>query len=300
VSEGYRVFGLHVSSEIPLPDLNPAQFDGAADVTIQIGAVPEPMGDEPVGLSVVAEGALLNIPSAGRYWIRDASRIIVAPRSGASPRNIRLFLLGSAFGAVLHLRGLLPLHANAVEIDGRAVAFMGHSGAGKSTLAAWFHDQGLKILSDDVCVVKVEKDRVVAHAGIPRLRLWKDALELTGRSSDGYESSFDDADKFNVPTISRNSSTLELSHVYILNKAQSEDCSFERLQGVAAVQALVENTYRGRYIPMLGSTKEHLMQCLELVQMVPVFDARRVWGIERFDRESELLMAHAKSVLAGT
>ena len=72
--------------------------------------------------------------------------------------NIRLYLLGSAMGVLLHQRGLLPLHANAVEIDGKAFAFMGASGSGKSTLAAWFHDHGYRIIADDVCAVRFETE----------------------------------------------------------------------------------------------------------------------------------------------
>ena len=71
-------------------------------------------------------------------------------------------------GAALHQRGILPLHANAVEIDHRAVAFMGASGAGKSTLAAWFHDQGYPILADDVCVIRA--DDGAARSPIPACR----------------------------------------------------------------------------------------------------------------------------------
>ena len=78
---------------------------------------------------------------------------------------------------ILHQRSLLPLHANAMVVEGRAIGFMGHPGAGKSTLAAWFHDRGFDVLADDVCVVTPGPDgRPLAHPGIPRLRLWREAL----------------------------------------------------------------------------------------------------------------------------
>ena len=69
----------------------------------------------------------MNLSLVGRnlaLWTKyrgiDPENDFTAP--GASSRNVRVFLLGSAFGALLHQRGLLPLHANAVEVDGRAVA----------------------------------------------------------------------------------------------------------------------------------------------------------------------------------
>ena len=43
---------------------------------------------------------------------------------------------GSAVAALLALRGSVPLHGSAVEVDGRAILICGDGGDGKSTLAA--------------------------------------------------------------------------------------------------------------------------------------------------------------------
>ena len=100
--------------------------------------------------------------------MRDGNQIVIDAAPDATDRNVRLFLLGSALGALLHQRGLLPLHANAIDLGGGAVAFSGHSGAGKSTIAAWFHDRGHRILADDVCVVGFDQSgRALVHA-VPR------------------------------------------------------------------------------------------------------------------------------------
>lgn len=295
----YRVFGLQLRSEIPLPELDTARDDAAADVVISCGGVPHFLDHEPFGLSVVADGAVLNIENVARYWIRGGAEILVERRAHASERNVRLFLLGSAFAAILHQRALLPLHANAVEIDGRAVAFMGHSGAGKSTMAAWFHDRGLNVLADDVCVVRRDGGSFYAHAGIPRLRLWREALEISGRDPGAYEESFDDMDKYNVPTATRlEREMVELSHVYVLGRASEAGPAIVPLQGMAAVEALVANTYRGAYLPLMGETGRHLMQCVELSRQVPVFRADRRWGFDSFDEQAALLETHARAVAA--
>jgi hypothetical protein len=296
----YRIFGLDLISDIPLPELDAAPSATTPDVVIRTGEVPRFRGtEEPPGLSVVGEGAILNIGSVGRYWIRGGREIVVAPAAGSSERNVRLYLLGSAFAAILHQRGLLPLHANAVEIDGRAVAFMGHSGAGKSTMAAWFHDRGFNILADDVCVVGLGDDKVFAHRGIPRLRLWREALEVSGRDPEAYESAFDDMDKYNVPTQSRSSSErLELSHVYLLGKSEGSGPRMDPLRGVEAVDALVANTYRGGYLPLMGGTQRHLGQCLALARRAPLFRADRLWGFDTFDEQASLLEAHARRIIA--
>jgi hypothetical protein len=189
-------------------------------------------------------------------------------------------------GIALHQRGLLPLHANAVEIDGSAIAFMGQSGSGKSTLAAWFHDQGFRILADDVCVVRPTADGPpTAYPGLPRLRLWQDALEASGRSVDDHPLSFhldgDDRRKYDVriPQDKVSNAPVPLRALFVLEKA--EEMAVERMSGAAAVEAISANTYRGGFIPEVGDSAMHLRSCVDVARRVPVFRCKRP-----FDRES--------------
>jgi hypothetical protein len=294
--EVYRLFGLNVRSRIALTGLSSAVDPGAADVEVVFGAVPP--GEYPPGYSATSDGTLLTIPKVGRYLIREGREIVIEPAAGASERNLRVFLLGSAVGALLHQRGLLPLHANAIDLGGRAVAFSGHSGAGKSTIAAWFHDRGYPILADDVCVIGFdEAGQAIAYPGIPRLRLWREALEASGRDAGAFDRSFDDMEKYDVPTIGESKlEPLPLTAIYLLRKAEEgDDGSIERLTGVDAVETLVANTYRGGYLRTIGRTREHLAACLKVVRAVPVFRATRLWGFERFDEEAGRLHDHASA-----
>jgi hypothetical protein len=290
----YRLFGLNLRSEMDLAGLAARVEAGAADVEIAFG--PVPAGDH-VGYRATEEGTLLAVAKVGRYLIRDGRQILIEPAPGASERNLRLFLLGSAIGALLHQRGLLPLHANAIDVGGRAVAFSGHSGAGKSTIAAWFHDRGHTILADDVCVIGFdESGRALAYPGIPRLRLWREALEASGRDADSYPRSFDDTDKYDVPTVNEaGSEPMPLAAIYLLRKAgeDADDAGIERLKGVDAVETLVSNTYRGGYLSMIGRTSEHLAACVRVARAVPVYRAQRLWGFDRFDEQAQRLSDHA-------
>jgi hypothetical protein len=295
----YRLFGLSVLSELRLPELVPDPGDGAADVRIEIGTIAR-SPDAEAGLHIEGDDALLVIPAAGRFLVRAGREMLVEPAPGVSERNLRLYLLGSAFGAILHQRRLLPLHANAVVVEGRAIGFMGHPGAGKSTLAAWFHDRGFDVLADDVCVVTPDPGgHPLAHPGIPRLRLWREALEAGGRDASSYERSFDDMDKYTVPTdLDRLLPAVPLSHLYLLEKAAEGDLpSIARLEGSAAVEAMIANTYRGAYVRLMGQTRQHMLACVELARTVPVFSARRRWGFDSFDEEGAALEAHARRII---
>ncbi|HET9428505.1 MAG TPA: hypothetical protein VFO69_09125 [Allosphingosinicella sp.] len=285
------------ASEIPLPELRAFEGQAAPDLVIRRGAVQSL--DAMPGLNVLPdEEALLVIPEVGRYLMREGQEMIVESDPAGSDRNLRLYLLGSAFAAILHQRGLLPLHANSILVDGRAIGFMGHPGAGKSTMAACFHDRGFGILSDDVCVVG---SGPMAFAGIPRLRLWREALEASGRSVDGYEMSFDDMDKYNVPIEGdvRGPEQAPLSHLYLLDDAGGSDkSSIIQLRGSAAVEALVANTYRGAYVPLMGRTEAHLLACIKLAREAPVFRVSRRWGLKSLAAEAEAIAAHARAVMS--
>ena len=292
----YSVFGLCIASEVPLPELPEVPKGAIPDLRIRIGPIPHIEGGR-TGLSIFPDGALLRIDEVGRFWMTDGREMIVEPDSRGSERNLRLYLLGSAIAAILHQRSLLPLHANAIVVEGQAVAFMGHPGAGKSTLAAWFHDRGFEFLADDVCVVTWDDaGRPFAHQGIPRLRLWREALEASGREASDYERSFDDMDKFTVPTDTINRlPAVPLSQVYLLEKAgEGEEPGVIRLRGSAAVEALVANTYRGGYVPMMGHAQEHFLACARLSRAVPVFSAKRRWSLADFDAEAAALEMHAR------
>lgn len=294
----YAAFGLVIASDIPLPDLylapDPAR---EPDIYIRSGTIPNKSEDGALDFHVVGDCALLSIKEVARYWMANGREIIVDPAPDASRLDVRLYLLGSALGAILHQRGILPLHANVIDVGGKAVAFAGHSGAGKSTLAAWFHDRGYRVISDDVCAVRLNADnQATVEGGLPRLRLWRDALELTGRATQEFDRSYEGAEKYDVPTgISFDSGPIPLAAVYLLDRADETSGGFgiHRLEGVEALDALVANTYRGEFATRMAVTQNHLSACISVARSVPVFRAVRQWGLGSFDQEASALREHA-------
>lgn len=288
----YEVFGLRLRSEIPLPELFPTARDGPADVIIRRRSLGE-TASEP-GLHVDSDRSLLlTIPDVGRYRIRAGREILVDPTAGVPDRNLRLYLLGSAFGVLLHQRGLLPLHANAIEVDGKAIVFMGEAGAGKSTLAAWFHDRGFRVIADDVCVVQFGAGgQILACPGLPRLRLWEEVLEATGRQAAAFPRSYlgdDDFRKYDV-SISANAArdASEIGAIFLLARANA--LRVERLSGVDAAKAVFDNTYRGRYVEYVDGHRSHWSAAIELVRQVPFYRLSRIWNIDRLDEQGERIL----------
>jgi hypothetical protein len=290
----YRVFGLVLRSELELPDLAPALAGSAADVAIV--RAPVPVADEPAqyaGLSQGTCGAILTIGTIGRFRIRDGNRIEVDTEPQVSERSVRIFLLGPVMGALLWQRRMFPLHANAIDFGGFAAAFAGSSGAGKSTLAALFLDRGRSLLSDDICVIAPDADDAfLAEPGIPRVRLWRDAVERTGRDPGALDRVRDGMDKYVVPTIaSQARARLPLRAIYTL-AADVEQIRIRRLKGVEAVRALTANTYRPGFMPLVGSPRSHFALSVAIAGHVPIYELARPWGGDRLDACADRIEAH--------
>nr|WP_294811059.1 hypothetical protein [uncultured Sphingomonas sp.] len=293
----YRLFGLALRSEVPLPELHPCSHGEEDAITIHLGDVPKVSHEGgTLLLSVTPLGVILTVPDVARFRIRGGTSITVDHDGDASDRNVRLFLLGSAIGVLLHQRGILPLHANAVVIDEHAVAFLGHSGAGKSTLAAAFHDHGSTILSDDVCALMRRGEAFFAQPGIPRLRLWRDVMERTGRDVDEHERAFDALDKYTVRTESEGRTTAApLQAIYLLARHDAAATKIRPLAGQTAVRALMENTYRGASISMVGDATAHFQTCCALSRMVPIFELARPWDPSGIESTIAHVVAHLRS-----
>jgi hypothetical protein len=124
----------------------------------------------------------------GAYRIRydDGTQFIVGAAATAilatwppemSFEDTVTYLFGPVLGFVLHLRGLICLHASAVVVDGHAVAFLGFAGAGKSTTAATFARLGFPVLTDDLVVLREHGGGYFVQPGYARICLAPDATK---------------------------------------------------------------------------------------------------------------------------
>jgi hypothetical protein len=89
---------------------------------------------------------------------------------------MRHLLLDQVLPRVLAHMGRLVVHASAVRLGSRCVAFLGESGAGKSTLASSFHATDSSLLADDGLVLSKGDEGVQAIPTYRSLRVWPDTV----------------------------------------------------------------------------------------------------------------------------
>jgi hypothetical protein len=220
---------------------------------------------------VTPEAVLLDIPDVGRILASGGTRISVDPAPDSRPEDLRLFILGSAFGAIYLQRGLFPLHASVVVVHGEAIAFAGDPGTGKSTLAAWMNSQGHPVLTDDVCVIRFsEKSGPIAYPSFPRIKLWKDALSALGLPRQGLQKDFSRADKYHLPPVGDfEPDGVPLRQINFLAFSSDETKpALEHVQPARAVPLLRDNTYRYQFVSPMGLTEWHFRMCTRLAGRV--------------------------------
>ncbi len=280
----YRAFGLTVCSEIDLPELAPAGADAdeADDIAIRRGEIgpPDPNARRLDEAVCVSESEVWLQTATGRFLAARGREITWEPAPGASDRDARLCLLGTMMGAVLHQRGLLPLHANAIALDRHAIALAGPSGAGKSTLAAHFHNRGRGVLSDDVCVIRFDPDGGAWIApGLARLKLWRDTLDHVGGDADTLEPVADAMDKFSLPLARPPEAASPLGRLCILGPGQALEITEDRLTGPEAVNAVVSNVYRWPLAAAMGRAAHQFDQILKLTTACEIVSLRYPKGL---------------------
>ena len=298
----YRVFGLDVRFPREVPTLRGARIgdDTAADVHVAFAPVaPLPVMEtvnDDLDTSWNAEGLTIAVEEVGRFLIRGGHTIVVDPYPGVSQAEIDLYLAGSIMGAILHQRAIMPLHCNAFACGGAAVLLCGDSGAGKSTLAAWFEGRGRPLLTDDVCAVTFDpKGTALGHPGMPRLRLWDDALEAMERIGQAACSVPWADGKFELEMSSdRVRQPLPIAAIYHLREAEPDSgFAITALRGLPAIDAITSSIYRRRIGDLVGHASGYLQDTARLATGTPVFRVERTWGMEHFNREAALIEDHA-------
>ena len=179
----YSLYGLSLDSSLPLPcpgvgrrragpvrllDGEPGRFSRARPA-----APPRGPGDWFQYTRLADGSAYVRWKGLFEFLVsRDGRRIEYQALPRASHEALTTYLLGQVLSFSLLASGEEPLHATAVVVNGKAIAFLGDCGYGKSTLGAALLRAGHRILTDDLLALKPAGAGYLAYPGIPRIKLF--------------------------------------------------------------------------------------------------------------------------------
>jgi hypothetical protein len=252
LTHNYSIFGLHLRSELEIPECghDHVHLRGAVepDIEIAVQSMPDkikylaPHGSY---MAISPTMALFNVPDVARYLVEDGRSVLVEPLPQASILEVRAYLLGTALGAVLHQRRMIPLHVSVVSSPLGLLAFSGPSGSGKSTIAAALHlEHGWPILTDDLAVMDGPTDAPRLRFGVRRLRLWKDAIAELGVTARPTSRVIDREDKFQFDLLADDATVGDhtLRAVFLLDNCAP--LSVAPIRGGQALIAMGQCIYR--------------------------------------------------------
>ena len=273
----YTAYGLQIDSEVPLPGLLPGS-NRPAEVSVRFGSVPTELPD-PLRKYTYFEarpGAfLLRVPKVGRYLVIEGRNIVIERLPDYSEELLRIFLLGSAFGSLLHQRRLLVMHASSVQTTSGAVLFVGPSGHGKSTVLAALARRGYAMLADDVTAVSVDSPSgPLAFASFPRQRLGPDVAAGLGYEVETL-TRVENSDKYLAPVASFCGDSLPVYAVYALNVDETSSISVEAVDRLERFAVISANTYRYEFLEGLGLREMHFRATARLAGAVHVGRIKR-------------------------
>ena len=290
-----RIYGLNVSSQLPLHQQRPVAAGATIDLEIDLGTTIERTDEVPNGrllldlqtnkqfyTAVEVDGGYL-LRFYGSCDIRfnsQLTRATVHPTHATDLDVVSVLVAGTALAFVLSARGQPLLHASAVQVDQGAVAFVGGSGMGKSTMATLMCARGARLITDDMLCLDLSSNPPACQLGATELRLRKAAGELieqfdaapsrrrTGDARDALATQL--AGEGHLPL---------LAIVVPLPDRSGEDASTE-LKRLPPTDALL---LLSRFPRLLGwqdkdTIRRHFDQLGSIVAAVPVYLASLPWG----------------------
>lgn len=301
----YVLCGLRVRSALAMPELFPWNGDDRpADVEVTFGPIQEPT-EPPVWTRpfsrLWAGGAyLLDIAKVGRFFTEGGKKIVIEPVAGAQEPELRVFTLGTSFGVLCHQRGLLPLHASAVRLDGKAVVIAGNSGQGKSTLSAALRARGHALVGDDLAVIDPPSSLILP--AYPQHKLSPDVLKTLGFKHEGLQANRQGMTRFCVPASdSFDPSPLSPSVIYVLEGGLPEQVGeFKRLNTATAMTRHSQMVYR-RGVGLQIQTADAVFRTLVGLSKTTLTYSLRVGKFARLselDELAERVESHARSLAA--
>ena len=282
----YRAYGLHVRSAVPLPlDFlpQPPEAVSAPDVTVRIGAVPPTL---PAGVGGAVQGRawcarpnafLIQAEGVVRCLVTDGKDILMEPLGGDAD-DVAAFFLGAAFTPLLQQRGLVTLHAAAVQWRAGAVLLLGPSALGKSSLAAALVQRGHALLADDITAVALDANgRPLALPAYSRQRLWAQTLDRMNWRRRAGAKVRRDLEKHWVCAERHCAEPQPVLAAIALGIHGRPEIDIEPLSCGDAFWELSENTHRKRAADAMGRTATHFRTITAMARRVPMLQATRPW-----------------------
>lgn len=290
----YDIYGISISLPFRFDEL-PRSNARQADITVSIESFIEPELEwQDIGVTHKAhpDYYLLEVPGIARFLLKNGTDILIDMAIFADFEAIKLILLNSILSVALIQRNALVLWGSTVVKDGNAHLILGRSSEGKSLFAAALMERGLKVASDNLCVIHSDGNLSVSP-GYPFLMLWKQSLNLLDKTHDGLTPVRRGLKKFRYPLNNNHyNQSLPVSSIYILSSHNRESFEFEPATGFNKLFDVLNYTYHEHLLTALGKFGKQNQISSQLVKPLPVTHYHYLDSKEAFENSVDTLFKH--------
>ena len=201
----------------------------------------------------------------------DGARVRWRRLVGIPNEVLFTYLLNQVLSHCLALRGVEPLHATSVVVNGQAIAIMGDSGYGKSTLAAALIRKGCPLLTDDVLVLELLGNGVQAYPSLARLKLRPDSADAAfGKRRSLPMNTFTDKMILPLGAAEHVAKAVPLRAIFVIpSSAGSVVISIRRARGHRSLLPIIKNSFDTSFLDRRRLEQQFEFAC-RLAKSVPI------------------------------
>jgi len=236
----------------------------------------EPLFQPHPFLKVSPEVMFLDVLGVARYYVERGEQVVVAPYPDAEEAAVNLYLNGSALGAILHQRRMMPFHGSSFYQDGKGVMVCGQSGMGKSSITMAACLKGATFINDDISPVALQGDTFVIRHLRTIIKLWDDSLSKLGIPQEGLQHIQNNVNKFYLEQSFGDVDTYPLDLVLILRKHNKPEITSKEITGLDKFRILKNQLYRHIYLSGMPEVQRHYF-----THLVRLADQTRLMQVTR-------------------
>jgi hypothetical protein len=285
----YSAYNLAIWSAIALPDLPPSS--GGSDFEIRLECGGDLIEERRIEWrELPAREARFHYPALARFTVLDGRELIITTDPRGDTTILRLYVQGMMLASALYQRGLFVLHASVVEVDGRAIGFLGPVGAGKSTFASAFRALHHKVLADDNAAIDLDGAHPRVLPAFPSLKVYPEVARSLGFQRDSLHPMHASQIKEAQPLGDGFSANpLPLHCLYVLDR--EAEGPLARIPPVETIRELIRHSVPTRW--GVAGDGRHLRMCSSLAQRVPLFRVRTFRDLHEIPMIAREIERHA-------
>ncbi|MBQ8822002.1 MAG: hypothetical protein IJZ82_05125 [Lachnospiraceae bacterium] len=274
----YKLYGLTVSSELPLQEANElCETFSPQDIDVTIRLTPPP-----ASVLESAHGGQVDYLTEEVMWFYLKDMVLFYTEKGnlihvwiedptLPAKSITAYLLGSAFSLILMQRGILPIHGSSLRCNDSAFIISGGSGSGKSTTTFNMMNMGYDFLSDDISAVSYQDGQAFLHPGPPWQKLCRNIVE-----ADAHPEKYIYIDEHRGKYARKldndySCNTYRLLHMFIITVGTTSAPSLRKLEGIEKLHFLTNNLYRGEIYHRFGLSPQRKQLFLDIISHINMY-----------------------------